>query len=355
VKSFNNPIRFTFILSCLASLALVGMPQKLRAQQDWKATVGAQSKGMGRQALAFFPDEIWIHAGDSITWTWQSDEIHTLTFLTVGQSLPQFQAGCPGFASSPATFDGSTCITTPPIVKPQTFTVTFPVAGSYKFICLVHLVMTGIVHVLPASEILPHSQAFYDKEAAAQQKAVLSDIVEKMQMDLGGEHADDGTAVRVFPHVTAGIGEISANPGGYQTGSLVRFVNGTITIHAGDTVEWSNHDPLEPHTITFGTDPADEFDPSSNVTIDPDGALHATINSPTDNVNSGFLEQPLEDEPGIPQNPIVNPYNPATDITNVALNNPTRFRVTFTQPGTYNYRCLLHDNLGMKGKVIVVP
>jgi plastocyanin len=33
----------------------------------------------------------------------------------------------------------------------------------------------------------------------------------------------------------------------------------------------------------------------------------------------------------------------------------TRFRVTFTSPGTFNYICTLHDDLGMKGTVIVVP
>lgn len=35
--------------------------------QTWFATVGAQSNDEGRQALAFLPNEIWIHAGDSIT------------------------------------------------------------------------------------------------------------------------------------------------------------------------------------------------------------------------------------------------------------------------------------------------
>jgi len=25
------------------------------------------------------------------------------------------------------------------------------------------------------------------------------------------------------------------------------------------------------------------------------------------------------------------------------------------QPGTYNYKCVLHDNLGMVGEVVVVP
>ena len=33
----------------------------------------------------------------------------------------------------------------------------------------------------------------------------------------------------------------------------------------------------------------------------------------------------------------------------------TKFRVTFLHPGTYSYICALHDNLGMVGKVIVLP
>ena len=33
----------------------------------------------------------------------------------------------------------------------------------------------------------------------------------------------------------------------------------------------------------------------------------------------------------------------------------SRFRVTFPFPGTYTYRCVLHDNLGMVGEVIVLP
>ncbi|HEV2491036.1 MAG TPA: plastocyanin/azurin family copper-binding protein [Candidatus Acidoferrales bacterium] len=356
----SRSIPWRFELACFFVMAVFAIAQNAKAQQTWQLKVGAESPDMGKQALAFLPDEIWIHAGDSITWTWQSDEIHTLTFLTVGQPLPAFTAGCPGFATSPAVFDGSTCMTTPPMVKPQTFTVMFPTAGSFKFECLVHLVMTGTVHVLSLSEKLPHDQAFYDKQATAERQTILSDIGEKkMSMSHDGDKdGDDGFTVTVIPgkkHVTAGIGETSSTPGGIQTGSLVRFVNDTVTIHAGDTVEWGNFDPLEPHTITFGPDPGDLFDPSSNVSIDSDGALHVTLNSPSDTAHSGFIEQPLEDEPGIPQNPIVNAQNPLTNITNVALDNPTRFRVTFTSAGTYNYHCSLHDNLGMVGKVIVVP
>jgi plastocyanin len=33
----------------------------------------------------------------------------------------------------------------------------------------------------------------------------------------------------------------------------------------------------------------------------------------------------------------------------------TRFRVTFKNPGTYLYICAIHDELGMRGTVIVLP
>ena len=147
-------------------------------------------------------------------------------------------------------------------------------------------------------------------------------------------------------HVTAGVGEIASTPGGLQTNSLVRFVKGKIEIHAGDSVEWSNFDPEEPHTITFGEEPQDMFDPSPNVTMEPDGSLSAVLNSPSDSLHSGFMLQALDDQPGTPVNS--NPNNA------IALN-PTHFRVKFIKPGTYNYKCVLHDNLGMVGQVVVLP
>jgi plastocyanin len=198
--------------------------------------------------------------------------------------------------------------------------------------------MTGIIHVLNASEALPHNQDFYDDQAAAQRKHILSDTDQNMHED-ADDH--DGAATAHTKHVTAGFGDASATPGGLQQLAIERFMKSTIEIHAGDTVEWGNFDPDEPHTMTFGTEPTDQFDPSSNVTLDDDGARHATITSPSDNVHSGFILAVLADQPGLPTNPLAG--------------SPTRFRVTFTQPGTYNYRCVLHDNLGMTGRIIVLP
>ena len=373
MKDFNA-IRLPRVLVGLLALAVLSFPQAALAQQNWHAKVGAETPGMGRQALAFLPNEIWIHAGDSVTWTFNSDEIHTVSFLVVGQPFPPFPVGCPGFSVGVASFDGSTCVTTPPSVKGQpTFTVSFPTAGNYKLQCLVHNTMNGTVHVLDLSNPLPHNQAFYDQEAVRETRNLLTDDDHAMSSDMKGmgmTQAGNSVSVRVLAaterlkgtnrnlaassgvdssaraHVTAGVGEIASTPGGLQTNSLVRFVKGKIEIRAGDTVEWSNFDPEEPHTITFGEEPQDMFDPSPNVTRDPDGGLRAVINSPSDNVHSGFILQALDDQPGTPVNS--NPNNA------IALN-PTHFRVTFTQPGTYNYKCVLHDNLGMVGQVVVLP
>src|SRR6266568_8505036 len=92
-------------------LLVLCLPQAMPAQ--WKASVGAQSKDLGRQALAFLPNEIWIHEGESITWTLETDEIHTVSFLQAGQTRLPFQVGCPGVTVNSASFDGSTCVTTP--------------------------------------------------------------------------------------------------------------------------------------------------------------------------------------------------------------------------------------------------
>ena len=95
-SAFFNP-RNIVKSACLHSLLLFAFlvfPQMVQAQ--WKATVGAQSNDKGFQALAFLPNEIWIHAGDRITWTFAPDEIHTLTFLKADQPRP-FCGGCPGF------------------------------------------------------------------------------------------------------------------------------------------------------------------------------------------------------------------------------------------------------------------
>jgi len=99
---------------------------------------------------------------------------------------------------------------------------------------------------------------------------------------------------------------------------------------------------LSGHTITFGEEPPNvspATPPSANVFVDADGARHAIISSPSDNVHSGFIAPAPQERIGLPQAP----------------EGVTRFRVTFTNPGTYSYICAFHDGLGMHGQVVVKP
>ena len=330
-----------FVAALSLILTILALPQSMEAQVVWNATAGAQSKDMGKQAIAFLPNELWIHEGDSITWTSASGDIHTVSFFVAGQPFADFTVGCPGFSPSGISFDGVNCVSAPPLVQGQSFTVKFPIAGNFRLICLVHTHMTGVVHVLPNSVDLPHDQAFYDKQAADKQRSLLMDSDMSKGHESHGD-MDKSLAVHVIPgraSVTAGIGEMAATAAGFQSLSIVRFLDGDIKIHAGDTVEWTNLDPAMPHTVTFETDPANPGPPSGNVSFDADGAGHATLNFVGDSAHSGIFGAAAQNQVGVPQSP------PAYTV----------YRVTFPQPGTYDYICALHDNLGMVGKVIVLP
>jgi len=137
----------------LFALAILIAPGAVSAK-TWRATVGAQSTDEGIQALAFLPNELWIRAGDSITWTFPAHEIHTVTFLQqsfltnpqqVRPARPGAGGGCPPPNLTPTTpsgssFDGSSCVTSgdDSFVDGATYTVTFPKAGNFKLVCLVH-------------------------------------------------------------------------------------------------------------------------------------------------------------------------------------------------------------------------
>ena len=146
----------------------------------------------------------------------------------------------------------------------------------------------------------------------------------------------------------------------------MRFLPATIVVHAGQTVEWTTLDAREGHSVTFGfpvdpplrlPTPVADSGVGVRSNLDSDGARHAFVGSPTNDVHSGrmlvgFADRSLNLLPDLPLT--------FTDLVQFPL--PTtatsinsRFRVTFPNPGTYTYRCVYHDNLGMVGEVIVLP
>lgn len=336
-----NLVKRVFAVAACAAVAGVAFMQTAVAQQTWQAGLGAQSKNLAMQAMAFLPNEMWIHAGDSIRWTSHSSDIHTVSFLVMGQPVLPFAVGCPGFSSSGVTFNGMHCVSAPTLNLGESFTIKFTVPGNYPLICLVHNHMTGVIHVLPASATLPHDQGFYTAQAEEQAKRLLTDT------DAMHHHADEGdmddmVSTAVIPgeaKVTAGTGEMNGTGAGFQSLSVMRFTHGKIKVHAGDTVEWTVKDPAGAHTVTFGTEPANPVPPSSNVTMDADGARHVTLHFVGEDAHSGLLQGATQNRIGVPQ------VAPGVTV----------FRVTFLHPGTYDYKCALHDTLGMVGTVTVVP
>jgi len=312
---------------CALLIVLIVPPSTLA--DTWQLQVGAQTGDKANQALAFLPNEIWIHTGDSITWTFVTDEVHTVTFLTPAQVRPSRFAGCPGTTPDFSTYDGTACVNSGILQGGATYTVAFPLTGNFKLVCLAHPDMTAAIHVLAEATPLPHDQAFYDRQAASQRDSLLSDAL---------------ASAHVHPNrnaVVAGAGKITGTGGGTETASVMRFMNATKVIHVGETVEWTTSEAVTNHTITFGPepDPTNLIPPSANVTLDADGARHAIISSPSDAVHSGFITQAPQDRTGLPQAPL----------------GVTRFRVTFIHPGVYHYVCALHDDLGMVGEIIVLP
>ena len=336
------------ILSAVSAILVAGVAPTTAQGTEWQVVVGGETPGRGSQALAFLPNELWIQTGDSIRWSFPTHERHTLTFLTPGQTRPPgfgptfgVPVGCPGLTPDGSSFDGSACVTTGVLLlddnetaaSAQSYSVTFPATGNFKFVCLVHADMTGMVHVRSLSDTLPYDQDFYDREAQSQQARLLAEGLSLEGSGVAGRQGRTQGNV-----VAAGIGQVVTPTGaGSQTAALMRFLRGTIVVNVGDTVEWTSLDPSINHTVTFGTEPADPRPPSTNVMSTSDGARLATIASPTDNVNSGFLSPSPQDRANLAQ----------------AAPGITRFRVTFTAPGTFNYICAIHDTLGMKGTVVV--
>ena len=297
-------------------------------------SAGAQSPGRDVQLNVFAPDTTTINVGDTITWRLDSTEFHTVTFLA-GQPEPEFvQPGPDGAFLNPAavlpaggnTYDGSAYTNSGllmlggPGTEPPTYSLTFTKAGTYDYVCIIHPGMNGKVVVNPAGQPAD-TQPVVDARNRDQVNSLLAGDGISSIMSNAGELPAEG--------VTAGL----AMGAGNAQVDVQRFFPPRVSIHAGDSLTWINKSEA-PHTVTFlaGQPQPDVV----NVQPQPDGPprfqLNPTMFNPAGDpsaydgssyLNSGFRE------PG-----------PSGTYT-----------VTFTQPGSYDYVCLLHP--GMVGTVVV--
>ena len=283
----------------------------------------------GRAGNAFYPGTIAVHAGDRIVFTPVSP--HTVTF----NPPPTFKFVLFAPTHSAGTLDSPTAFVNSgfnPFAPPSPFTLTVDAglpAGSYKYICLLHVGMSGTVNVLSGE--LPRTDAEY---GAIAQREIARDLATAAKIAAEArENNDDEDGA---PTVSVGVGNNRV--------TNLRFFPSPITIHVGQTVTFlKTHDPTEPHTVSFGPPPP-PLVPPELAELFPAGST-TTGNPFTTLVHSGWLQTKKQvDFYAFASSPF--PLRPVVART--------KFKVTFTAIGEYDYICAIHDDAGMKAKVIVV-
>ena len=315
----------------VASLPIAGTTG---AATTLTVSAGAQSPGRDVQLNMFAPGTTTINVGDTVTWRLDSTEFHTVTFLA-GQPEPEFvQPGPEGAFLNPAavlpaggnTFDGSTytnsglMMLTQPGAEPPTYSLTFTKPGTYDYVCIVHPGMTGKVVVNSAGQPSDTPTAVDARRRDEVNSALAGDGISSIMANAGELPAEG---------VTAGL----AMGAGDALVDVQRFFPPRVAIHAGDSLTWINKSEA-PHTVTFlaGQPQPDVVNVLPQENGPPRFQLNPTMFNPAGDpsaydgssyLNSGFTE-------------------PGPNGT---------YTVTFTQPGSYDYLCLLHP--GMVGTVVV--
>lgn len=280
-----------------------------KSSRTWTVRVGSESSDQAIQGMSFLPENIYINAGDKITWKANAAEIHTVTFLAEGQSLEStqpFNPGNPQYVEQQGgkSYDGKTYynsgvmtnVSDSGFKEVERYSLKFPDPGEFTYYCLVHgMAMKGTVHVRDAGTDYPYSQSQYDRQSNKQERKILRDGYE--QWDAARAKANDHTVI-------AGTDN--------ETAMLMRFVRANIVVHVGDEVTFVNDGIGAPHTVTFGEEPADEL---------------AAVGDPADFTGG--------------------------DLSSGLMLPKSTFTVKFNKAGDFDYICALHDFIGMKGTVEV--
>ena len=324
----------------------------------WTVLVGGQAgiepteQGpMGAwQFMRFYPESITINAGDTIVWKLNSAEPHTITFPQPGQASPELvvpaSEGSQDMMFNPlavmpqgqATYDGTTLTGSGQLGGeaqfPTEYKLTFTTPGTYEYFCAFHQMMKGTVIVQAAGTPYPQTQAQIDA-AAAQQLAADTQAATKAEAEIKNTPA----TTRPGPNGTT-IYEVKMGYGDAML-AFMRFTPTDLTVHVGDTVEWTQTDVETPHTITLtsgGEEPAMVVpEPQTagppKLLLNPQMMLPAggTTYSGQGYFNSGLIWGTKAPMPG-----------------------PRTYSLTFDTPGTYEYICILHDMMGMNGHITVL-
>jgi plastocyanin len=354
------------LLLSLSGMSAAAAPAEQSGTQTWTALSGAEiftepGEKSSWQAMKFYPGSITINAGDRITWKHNAGvEPHTVTFLGPDGKRPEdlVPEGPPqgnrpprvmiapnvAFAQGGNSYDGSQYVNSGVIAAgqpgPQEFSVTFPKAGTYTYICVLHTVqlpdgtimgMKGTVVVQAAGSALPktNAQVMADAQAAIDADKAAAMGMEPEAKAVVGRAGPNGTTI-----YTAHAGYVSPD------GSLhyMRFSPPEAPIKVGDTIEWITPGRTTGfHTVTFGDEP--EFllvEPQPNGP--PKLVLNPLFLPAGDNTHEGR---------GYYNSGPIFPSDPPPGL------GVEKYTLTFNEPGRYEYICITHYLNGMDATVTV--
>jgi plastocyanin len=309
------------------TLSIAGLfqsPALAADAQTWDVQAGSatfDAAGPSGGGNRFYPEAITIHQGDSVAFA--PVGAHTVTFNrppgpvfaffgpsgSTTISSPTQQTNC-GFIGGGPGAPGCTL----------TFASTLPV-GHYTVLCLLHLGMAETIHVVAAGASLPKTSAEYRAIAQRQIARDLAAVAQTAAEARDNFEDEDGS-----PTVLVGVGN--------RRVTNLRFFPASVTVRVGQRVTFlKTKDPTEPHTVTFGAEPAD---PIAQLLV-----RGGSTYSGTENISSGFMSTRAQ----------FAFFQLAGTPLPVAL---TRYSVKFTGVGDFTYICALHDGVGMRGTVHVV-
>jgi plastocyanin len=318
----------------LAAGLIAGLLASVSAQNVAAATTLNVGVGVGTGTVsgnAYMAGDVTILVGDSINWTWESDEPHSVTFGNGPADEPPDEwpvAGLtgtvpppPGTANLTGTYAGTGFLNTGLLWKGSTATVQFTAAGTLPYICVIHPGMAGVVNVVASGTTT--TQAEIDTKSTQTRDALLGAVAglqATAEAAVSETERSDGTSLwSIFTSAKTDPAPQAGGGTGYL--ELLRFIPASLQIEEGDTVRWT---APSVHTVTFL---AAGQDPSS---VDPFGTPPAggTTYDGTSLYHSGLL--------GIP-----------------APGAPSTYELTFPDAGSFGYICALHIFLGQTGQIEV--
>ena len=209
----------------------------------------------------------------------------------------------------------------------RSFSAKFTKAGTFKYFCLVHPGMTGVVKVVAKSRKVPSAKL--DAQSA---KLGLAALLKR---------------AKLLAKVKPGPARVYA---GSDAGGVtwLRFFPSTLKVKVGQPVQFVMRAADEIHTVTFGPPAYTTGLETSFATPVPN-----PMGPPTITIN------PLDAYPSDPGAPApLTPTSHGNGFENSGILSgvpspvqPMKVTFTFGKPGTYHFECVVHPN--MDGTVVV--